>query len=118
MKACGCEGLVRVHPVIRIFVTLMLCTWSDDRIRLRRYFLLVSPRAIRTFVMKRFLNCSLMRVCTSGAAGLFDIFGQRARVVTLGTLAHDVARVHNDFRAVGKDFASILSRRGSASPND
>jgi hypothetical protein len=68
--------------------------------------------------MKRFLNCALVRMYASGAAGLFDIFGQRAPVVAFGSLAQDVQRVHDDFRAVGKDFESVLSRMESAGPNE
>jgi hypothetical protein len=67
--------------------------------------------------MKRYLKSSLLRAYTSGAAGLMDLFGQRARVVTLGTLAHDAKRLRGDLQAVGKDFASTLSRMESAGPH-
>jgi len=68
--------------------------------------------------MKRFLDSSVLRDFVLGAAGPFDIFGQQAPIVKLGTLEDDVARVGDDFRAIERDFASILSRRGSAGPND
>ncbi len=68
--------------------------------------------------MKRFLNSALLRAYATGAAGLLDIFGSRARVVRFGTLAGDARRLHGDLRTVGKDFESILSRKKSGDLDD
>lgn len=64
--------------------------------------------------MKRILNWSFVKTLAAGSAGLFDIFGRRAPRVTLGTFADDLKNLRSDFRAIGNDFASVLSRKESA----
>ena len=71
-------------------------TQLDGRIEFRR-----TPR-------HPFLRGSL-----EGMAGLFDIFGVRARSRKRRTPEDDARNLHRDLQRIGQDFRTVLSKIGS-----
>ncbi len=65
--------------------------------------------------MKRFLKLSLIRAYAEGAAGLFDIFGTRARTTERSTPEDDARNLYGDLERIGQDFASVLSKESVGS---
>ena len=77
---------------------------------LHRTHLTVAHGDTSNRAMKRFLGHSLIRAYAEGAAGLFDIFGNRARTTPRSTPEDDARNLHRDLEKIGQDFASVLSK--------
>ena len=51
-----------------------------------------------------------------GMAGMFDIFGVRARARQRRTPEDDARNLHRDVQRIGEDFRTVLSKIGAATP--